>query len=129
AVREAVAEVVDPTTLRWTGFSHFEADECGALADWLHLAPEAEPLCGVCAAQVNVDDVAVRRARPMADGEVLHAGLHRLLYLATPHLPHGWDAGHLYDETTRVLFCSDVLNQAGDRESVTEESVVERMRD
>jgi flavorubredoxin len=78
---------------------------------------------------VSVDDVAVRRARQLTDGEVVHAGLHRLLYLATPHLPHGWDAGHLYDETTRVLLCSDLLNQAGDREAVTDESVVERMRE
>jgi len=128
-VRDAVSEVVDPASLRWIGCSHFEADECGALNDWLALAPEAEPVCGVCAAQVSVDDFAVRRARQLADGEVLHAGLHRLLYLATPHLPHGWDAGHLYDETTRVLFCSDLLNQAGDREAVTEESVLGRMRE
>jgi flavorubredoxin len=128
-VRDAVGEVIDPATLRWIGLSHFEADECGALNDWLELAPEAEPVCGVCAAQVSVDDVAVRPARQLADGEVLHAGLHRLLYLATPHLPHGWDAGHLYDETTRVLFCSDLLSQDGDREPVTDESVVERMRE
>lgn len=128
-VRHAVGEVIDPATLRWIGFSHFEADECGALAEWLELAPAAEPLCGICAAQVSVNDVATRRARQLTDGEVLHAGLHRLLYLATPHLPHGWDAGHLYDETTRVLLCSDLLNQGGDPAPVTEESVVGGMRD
>jgi flavorubredoxin len=126
--RKAVSEVIEPATLRWVGLSHYEADECGALNDWLELAPEAEPVCGICAARINVDDVAARPARQLADGEVLHAGLHRLLYLATPHLPHGWDAGHLYDETTRVLFCSDLLSQGGDPEAVTGESVVERMR-
>jgi flavorubredoxin len=128
-VRDAVAEVLDPASLRWIGFSHFEADETGSLDEWLALAPGAEPLCGICAASVNVNDVAPRRARQLADGEVLQAGLHRLLFLATPHLPHGWDAGHLYDETTRVLFCSDLLHQGGDREAVTDESVVGRMRE
>ena len=42
AVREAVARIIDPATLRWVSFSHYEPDECGSLNDWLTLAPHAE---------------------------------------------------------------------------------------
>jgi flavorubredoxin len=129
ATRAAVARVIDPTTLRWIGFSHFEPDECGALNEWLALAPRAEPVCGVVGAQVMLSDFADRPPRVLADGEVLDCGSHRLRYLATPHLPHGWDAGLYFDEQERVLLCSDLFFHPGDPEPLTRADVVTRARD
>jgi flavorubredoxin len=126
-VRDAVGQVADPRSLRWIAFSHFEADECGALNYWLQEAP-AKAMCSANGALVSVDDFAFGKVRPLANGETLTIGSHRLRFLATPHLPHGWDAGHLYDETAGVLFCSDLLHQAGDVAATTTESRVGAMR-
>lgn len=114
SIRAGVAKVLDPATLRWIGFSHFESDECGALNDWLLAAPAATAACSVVGALVNLADFAVRPARALQDAEVLATGRHRLRYLATPHLPHGWDAGFFFDETTRTLFTSDLFFQPAD---------------
>ena len=70
-VREAVTRVIDPARLRWVGFSHYEADECGSLNDWLALAPQAQAVCSQVATLTSVNDVALRPPRPLADGEVL----------------------------------------------------------
>jgi len=128
-VRDAVATVIDPTRVRWITFSHFEADECGALNEWLALAPRAQAACGVVGAVVSVDDVADRPARTLADGEVIATGRHRFRYCRTPHVPHGWDAGLLFEETERTLFCSDLLQQNGEVEPLTRADVVGRFRD
>ena len=56
---------------------------------------------------VSVNHVAARPARVMEDGEVLVTGRRRFPYVRTPHVPHGWDAGMLFEETGRTLFCSD----------------------
>src|SRR5262245_59371412 len=90
ATRTGVAEVLDPTSLRWLGYSHFEPDESGALNDWLTLAPRAQAVCSVVGKIVCLDDFADRPARALADGEVLPLGRHRMRFLATPHVPHGW---------------------------------------
>ncbi len=95
----AVRTILDPATLRWIGYSHFEPDECGALNDWLATAPSAQAVSGFVGNAVMLVDFADRPARVLADGEVLALGRHRLRYLATPHVPHGWDAGFFYDET------------------------------
>ena len=113
-VRDAVGQIMDPKSLRWIAFSHFEADECGALNFWLQEARDAKAACSRNGALVSVGDYAFGKVRPLDDGETLTTGAHRLRFLATPHLPHGWDAGHLYDETAGVLFCSDLLHQIGD---------------
>jgi flavorubredoxin len=126
-VRDAVGQVVDPASLRWIAFSHFEADECGALNYWLQEAP-AQAACSANGALVSVGDYAFGKVRPLGDGETLTIGSHRLRFLATPHLPHGWDAGHLYDETAGVLFCSDLLHHAGDVTATITESRVAAMR-
>jgi len=126
-VRDAIGQIMDPTSLRWIAFSHFEADECGALNYWLQEA-QAQAVCSSNAALVSVDDYAFGKVRPLNDGETLLLGSHRLRFLATPHLPHGWDAGHLYDETSGVLFCSDLLHQVGDVAATTMESRVAAMR-
>jgi flavorubredoxin len=112
-VREAVASVLPPERLRWIAFSHFEADECGSLNDWLAIAPDAQPLCSVTAALVSVNDVADRAARGLTDGETLSTGRRTLRWFDTPHLPHGWETGYLADESTRTLFCGDLFTQPG----------------
>ena len=114
-VREAVASVMPVERLRHVAFSHVEADECGSLNDWLAAASDSRPACSRVAAMVSVDDMADRPARALADGEILDLGRHRLRWLDTPHLPHGWDCGLMLDEHTRTLFCGDLFTQGGDR--------------
>jgi len=126
AVQEAVGQLIDPASLRWIGWSHFEVDECGALNEWLALAPKAQPLCGQVGAMVNVHDFANRPPVALAPGDVHSTGRHRFRWVPTPHLPHGWDAGMLFEERDRVLFCSDLFHQFGDVEPVTQADVVGR---
>ena len=121
---DGVSSVLDPARLRWIGFSHFESDECGALNEWLAVAPQAQAVCGFVGAMVSVNDFADRPARALADDEVLSTGRHRLRYLATPHVPHCWEAGLFFDETTRALLCSDLFFQPGDPDALTESDVV-----
>lgn len=128
-VHDAVARLIDPAAIRWIGFSHFEADECGSLSEWQTVAPEATAVCTFVAKVVNVDDVAPREARALRDGEVLATGRHRFRFFQTPHVPHGWDAGLMFDETTQTLLCSDLFHQSGDVEPVTESDVVGWFRD
>jgi len=112
-VREAIAAVMPVERLRYVAFSHFEADECGSLNDFLARAPQAEPVCSQTAAMVSVDDVADRPARPLADGETLSLGRMRVRWLDAPHLPHGWECGYLFEETGGTLFCGDLFTQPG----------------
>lgn len=112
-VREAVATVVPVERLRYIGFSHVEADECGSLNQWLAEAPGAEPLCGQIAALVSVADLADRPPRALADGEHLPLGAHTVQWFDTPHVPHGWECGLLMDQTTATFFCGDWLTQPG----------------
>lgn len=122
-VREAVGLLLDPTQLRWVAFSHFEADECGSLNEWLELAPQATPVCGQDCATVNIDDWALRPTRGLADGELLATGRQRFRFVSTPHLPHTWDAGMLFEETGRTLLCSDLFFQAGNQLPLTDDLV------
>ena len=120
---EAVATLIDPTTLRWIGYSHFEPDECGALNEWLRVAPAAQAVSGVVGATVMLNDFADRPARALADGEALELGSHRLRFLATPHVPHGWDAGLFFEETDRTLLCSDLFFQPANPAPVIEDDI------
>lgn len=113
-VREAIAGVLPPERLRFIGLSHFEADECGALNEFLAVAPEAVPVCGQVAAMVSVNDVADRPPRALSDGQTLDLGRHALRWFDTPHLPHAWDCGFLLDDTTRTLLCGDLFTQGGE---------------
>ncbi|HZM93232.1 MAG TPA: MBL fold metallo-hydrolase [Vicinamibacterales bacterium] len=126
AMWEAVGRLIDPTSLRWISWSHFEVDECGALNDWLARAPDARPACGQVGALVNITDYATRPPLALAPGDALTTGRHRFRWVPTPHLPHGWDAGMLFEEQDRVLFCSDLFHQFGSREPVTGADVVGR---
>jgi len=128
-LKEAVSRIIDPATLRWIGYSHFEVDESGSLNDWLETAPRAQAVSGLVGATVNLADFAIRPARGLAKDEVLETGRYRFRYRPTPHLPHGWDAGVLFEERNRTLFVSDLFHQFGDREPLTSDDVVGRSRD
>jgi flavorubredoxin len=124
-VREAISAVMPVERLRWVGFSHFEADECGALNEWLAASPKAQPLCGSVAAMVSVNDVADRPPRALADGEAVSLGRARVRWLDAPHLPHAWECGYLFEETNRTLLCGDLFTQPGATHSpVTEGDVL-----
>lgn len=112
-VAEAIGKVVPVEKLRYIAFSHFEADECGALNDFLAAAPDAVAVCGRVAAMVSVNDVANRPARALADGEVLDLGRHRLRWHDTPHVPHGWECGFMMELETTTLLCGDLFTQGG----------------
>jgi flavorubredoxin len=113
AVSAAVTTVMPLERLRWISFGHFEADECGALNLWLEAAPGAEVAHGDIACGVNLTDYADRPPRMLADGEVLDLGGRRVRYVDTPHTPHGWDAGLMFEEATGTLLCGDLFTQVG----------------
>jgi flavorubredoxin len=125
-VREAMTKLLDPAKLRWISWSHFESDECGALNDWLATAPHAQPACCMVGALVNVNDFAAREARILTPQDVLVTGKYRFRYYPTPQLPHGWDAGVLFEETRGTLFCSDLFHQNGNVEPLATSSVIDR---
>ena len=127
-VREAASRVIDPTKLRWISFSHFEADECGALNEWLEVAPNATAVCGFVGANVSVNDFASRPARVMSDNEVFSTGKYQFKFLATPHVPHCWEASMLFEETNKTLFSSDLFFHWGDAAPTTESDVVEKFK-
>lgn len=112
-VRQAIESVMPLERLRYIGFSHYEADECGALNALLAAAPRAEPVCGRIAAMVSVDDVADRPARALADGETLSLGRRTVQWFDAPHVPHGWECGFLLETTARTLLCGDLFTQPG----------------
>jgi flavorubredoxin len=122
---EAVKQLMDPSDLKWIGFSHFEVDECGALNEWLKLAPTANPVCSEVGALVNMSDFSDKPARAMAQDEILETGKHRFRFIRTPHLPHGWDAGVFFEETNKTLFCSDILHQNGEQPDITDNDILE----
>jgi flavorubredoxin len=125
-VREAVAQVMPIERLRYVTVSHFEADECGALNDWLAAAPQAEPVCSGIGAMVSIGDIADRAPRGMADGEVLTLGTHAVRWFDTPHVPHAWDCGMMMEESTRTFLCGDLFTQAGSGKSpVVETDILE----
>jgi flavorubredoxin len=126
-LKEAVGKLIDVSKLRWVSFSHFEVDECGALNDWLNVAPNAQAACSVVGALVNLNDFAVRPPRGLEHGEILETGKYRFRFQPTPHLPHGWDAGMMFEETQKTLFCSDLFHQVGDvAPIVNSDDVLER---
>jgi flavorubredoxin len=112
-VREAVASLMPVERLRYVAFSHFEADECGSLNQWLAVAPTAVPVCGQIAAMTSVEDMADRPPRVMADEETLALGKRVVQWLDTPHLPHAWECGLMMEQHTRTFLCGDLFTQFG----------------
>jgi flavorubredoxin len=123
-VAEAVRRVMPVERLRWITFGHYEADECGAMNHWLADAPHATVAHGQIAVMLSLTDQAARPPRMLGDGEVLDLGGKRVRFIATPHVPHGWDAGLLYEETTNTLFAGDLFSAFGDGPVTTAGDIV-----
>jgi flavorubredoxin len=128
-VREAVSRILDPASIRHIGFSHFESDECGALNHWLEIAPNSQAVCSLVGALVSVNDFAIRAPKALTREDTLCTGKRRFRFLPTPQVPHGWDAGVMFEETAQTLFCSDLFHQWGEREPHTTHSILERCRE
>ena len=128
ALRDAVATLIDPVNLRFVAWSHFESDECGALNEWLQIAPRALPVCTLVGKIVSVDDFSLRPARGMAPEDVLSTGKYRYRFYPSPHIPHGWDAGVFFEETRKTLFCSDLFHHFGNVVPVTSSDLLEPTR-
>lgn len=124
ATLQAVTSLINPADLQWIGFSHFEPDECGALNEWLRVSPRAQAVCSMVGARM-LGDFADRPARALADNEVIVTGRHRVRFLATPYVPHCWDAGLFFDETTKTLMCSDLFFHPGNPAPMVAEDIVE----
>ncbi len=124
-VSEAVSTVLPPSSLRWISFGHVESDECGSVNSWLDVATDARVAFGGLGCIVSVNDLVDRPPHPLGDGDVIDLGGKRVRYLATPHVPHGWDAGVLLEETTSTLLCGDLFTQLGDVPAVHTESPME----
>ncbi|GEO16376.1 MBL fold metallo-hydrolase [Microvirga aerophila] len=123
-VSEAVSRIMPIENLRWITFGHYEADECGAMNEWLAVAPNAQVAHGVTGCSVSLNDMADRPPRVLANGEVIDIGGKRIRYIDTPHVPHGWDAGVIYEENSRTLFCGDLFTHLGNGPALTESDIV-----
>jgi flavorubredoxin len=124
-ISEAIRAVMPVERLRYVGLSHFEADECGALNQFLAAAPNAVPVCGQVAALVSLGDYADRAPRALADGEEIELGSHRIRWFDTPHVPHAWECGLIMDVATRTFFCGDLFTQGGSGEiALTEADIL-----
>lgn len=121
----AVAKIIPVERLRWLAFGHFEADECGSMNEWLAASPQAQAMHGLAGCQVSVADLADRAPRVLSNGEIVDLGGKRVRYIDTPHVPHGWDAGVMFEETTRTLFCGDLFTRIGNGPALTESDIVE----
>lgn len=128
-VRAGIEQVMPIERLRWISFCHVEADECGAMNDFLAAAPEAQVAHGVMGCMVSLNDMADRPPRPLSDAEVLELGTgpdgFRVREIATPHVPHNWESHMLFEEKTATLFCGDVCTQAGDVPAITDADLVD----
>ena len=124
-VSSAVSKVMPLDRLRWLGFGHFEADECGSMNEWLAAAPHAQLVHGAVGCRASINDMADRPPRVLANNEVVEIGGRRVRYIDTPHVPHGWDAGVMYEETTGTLLCGDLFARLGNGPPLTESDIVE----
>ncbi len=125
-VNEAIASIIPTERLRWITFGHVESDECGSMNHLLAAAPQAEVAHGAMGCMVSLNDLCDRPPRALADGEVLELGSHRIRHIDTPHVPHGWEARVLYDETTKTLFAGDLFSNLGDPAPLTTDDIVGR---
>jgi flavorubredoxin len=123
-VAEAVSTVMPVEALRWITFGHVESDECGSMNMWLAAAPDSQVAHGALGCDVSLNDLCDRPPRALAEGEVIDLGGKRVRQISTPHVPHGWEAQVLFEETTGTLFCGDLLTQVGAGAALTEDDVV-----
>jgi len=124
-VRAAVERVLPVAALRYIAFSHVEADECGALNEFLAAAPSAEAVCSGTAARTSINDATDRPPKAMADGETLSLGKRQMRWYDAPHVPHGWECGYMAETTSKTLFCGDLFTQGGiDHPAITEGDIL-----
>jgi len=128
-VSQAIATVIPLEKLRYIAFCHVEADECGALNEFLSAAPQAEPVCSRVAAMTSIADLSDRPPRVLADGEQLVLGKHEVEWLDAPHVPHGWENGFLFENTTRTLFCGDLFTQGGSKHEPLSDNILQPSED
>jgi flavorubredoxin len=114
SIRDAIERVMPVERLRWITFGHVESDECGAMNEFLAAAPRAEVAHGALGCLVSLNEMADRPPCPLGDGEVIDLGTKRVRHIDTPHVPHGWEARVLYEETTGTLLCGDLFTHLGD---------------
>ncbi len=124
SVRDAIAQVVPVERLRWIAFGHVESDECGAMNEFLAAAPHGQVAHGGLGCMVSLNEMADRPPRPLTNGETIELGAMRVRHIDTPHVPHGWDARVLYEETTGTLLCGDLFTHFGDGPALTEDDIV-----
>src|SRR4051794_20988290 len=124
-ISAAVASVMPLDKLRWTACSHVEADESGGINEWLAAAPKATPMHGQVGINIWVTDMANRAPRALKNDEVVDLGGKKVRWLDTPHVPHNWDAGLVYEETTGTLFSSDLFTQMGPCAATTTGDIVD----
>ena len=125
-VAEAVATVVPVESLRWITFGHVESDECGSVNMWLTAAPNSQVAHGALGCDVSLNDLCDRPPRALEEGEVIDIGGKRLRQISTPHVPHGWEAQVLFEETTSTLLCGDLFSHVGAGPAITTDDVVEK---
>ena len=123
-VRAAIEQVMPVDRLRWITFGHVESDECGAMNEFLAVAPQSQIAHGAGGCQVSLDQMADRPPRPLADGETITLGRMRVRHLDTPHVPHAWEARVLFEETTQTLLCGDLFTHLGDGPALTESDIL-----
>ena len=123
-IADAIATITPLQRLRWITFGHLESDECGAMNELLAAAPDAEVAHGALGCMVSFNDLVDRAPIPLADGQVIELGEHRVRHIDTPHVPHAWEARVLYEETTNTLLCGDLFSQLGDGPAVTSDDIL-----
>ena len=124
SICEAIEQVLPVASLRWITFGHIESDECGSMNEFLAAAPDAQVAHGALGCLVSLQEMADRPPLAMADGDVLDLGNKRMRHIDTPHVPHGWEARVMFEETTRTLLCGDLFTQLGNGPAVTGEDIV-----
>lgn len=123
-VSQAIGRIIPLERLRWITFGHVESDECGAMNQFLAAAPRAEVAHGALGCMVSLDDLCDRTPRRLADGEVIDLGGKRVRHIDTPHVPHGWEARVLFEESTGTLLCGDLFTHTGRCPPLTESDIV-----
>ncbi len=123
-ISQALSTILPVDRLRWISFGHVEADELGGMNEWLAAAPNAQVAFGAIGCTVSVNDLASRPPLPLQNQDRLDLGGKTIRYLYTPHVPHGWDAGILFEETTSTLLCGDLFTRMSEVPPRTSEDIV-----